>query len=406
MKKSYIYFILPLVIGIIASATGFSLVWRLFILSILVPVISYWWSYSNIRGILYEIKSLPPKSHVGDILETGLKLTNLNRLPKLLLKVQEKTDLPGHNRISAVNLSSRGVTNLQSTVLCTRRGRYKMGPYTLSSSDPLGLFPQSRSIGESQEILVYPDTVDLPFFDPLTHINLGYGSGRWLESQISPNVASIREYVSGDSLRRIHWQTTAHSSRLMVKVFDPDRSRSRARTIWIALDMSQSVQAGSGLHSTEEYGITIAASLIKKFIEDGWPVGFMAGAEQSYIFPLDTGSMHLESITSALATMRAMGTISIDQLLASESSRLGMHPMLIIITPSWSEKLMAPFTQVKTQQGVAVAVLLDPGSFENHGMRSMVPRSLVLNDIQTYVVRKGDNLATVLDSRNLAVRGA
>jgi uncharacterized protein (DUF58 family) len=405
MKKNYIYFILPIIIGIIASATGFSLVWRLFILSILVPAVSYWWSYSNIRGIRCEVKSQPPKSHAGDVLETGLKLININRFPKLLLRVQEKTDLPGYTGMTTVNIPSRGEAKVESSVVCTRRGQYSLGSYTISSSDPLGLFPQSKKFGEPQKILVYPNTVELPFFDPLTYINLGYGSGRWLESQISPNVASIREYVSGDSLRRIHWQTTAHSSKLMVKVFDPDRSQSQARTIWIALDMSHSAQAGSGLQSTEEYGITIAASLLKKFIDNGWPVGFIAAAEKSYLFPLDTGSPHLESITAALVAMKAQGDLPVDQLLAAESSRLSMNTMLIVITPSWSEKLITPFTQIKTQQGVAVAVLLDPDSFENTDRRSVIPRSLVLNEIQTYVVRKGDNLATVLDSRNLAVHG-
>jgi len=402
MKKSYIYFILPIVIGIIASATGFSLVWRLFILSILVPAVSYWWSYSNIRGIRFDIKPLTTKCHVGDVLETGLKITSTSKIPKLLLRVQEKSDLPGYNTITAVNVPSRGSTQVGTRVLCTRRGQYSLGEYTLFSSDPLGLFPQSRSFGEPQKILVYPNAVDLPFFDPLTYVNLGYGAGRWLESQISPNVASIREYVSGDSLRRIHWQTTAHSSKLMVKVFDPDRSHSQARTIWIALDMSHSVQAGSGSQSTEEYGITIAASLLKKFIDNGWPVGFIASGDQSYVFPLGTGSQHLENITAALATMKAQGSLQIDQLLASESAPLSANTMLIIITPLWSEKLAAPFTQIKTQQGVPVAILLEPGSFTNSLERPVIPRPLVLNEIQTYVVRKGDNLATVMDSRNLA----
>jgi uncharacterized protein (DUF58 family) len=405
MKKYIIFFILPLIIGIIASATGFSLVWRLFILSILAPAVSYWWSFSNIRGIRCDPRSLPYVIHVGDVLDTSLRIININKLPKLLLKVRENTDLPGYSRVTAVNIPSRGASTVPSKIICNRRGLFTIGSYTISTSDPFSLFPQSKDFGEPQKILVYPNAVELPFFDPLTYVNLGYGSGRWLESQISPNVATIREYVSGDSLRRIHWQTTAHSSKLMVKVFDPDRSHSQAKTIWIVLDMSQSSRTGSGLQSTEEYGVTIAASLIKKFIDDGWPVGFMAAADKSYIFPMDTGSTHLESINASLAIMTAKGTKPVDQLVTSESSRLGTNTMLIIITPSWNEKLAATFSQVKTLQGVAVAILLDPQSFEDSGQQSVIPRSLLLNEIQTYIVRKGDNLATNLDSRKLALRG-
>ena len=80
-------------------------------------------------------------------------------------------------------------------------------------------------------------------------LSLVYGAGQWIQSQISPNVSSIREYSSGDSLKHIHWGSTAHSGQLMVKLFDPDRSHSSAKTIWVVLDMQERVQCGEGLQS-------------------------------------------------------------------------------------------------------------------------------------------------------------
>jgi uncharacterized protein (DUF58 family) len=193
MKRRIIFFIFPLIIGLIASASGFTLVWRLFILSILVPVVSYLWTFINIRGLRSEIKTLPSKSQVGNILESHLRLTNLNKIPKLLLRVNENTDLPGYTNISAVNLPSKGVHDLSSKVYFTRRGQYSLGSFNISATDPIGLFPQSRTVGEPQKILIYPDTVELPFFDPLTYINQGYGAGRWLKSPVKPQIASIRD---------------------------------------------------------------------------------------------------------------------------------------------------------------------------------------------------------------------
>ena len=404
MKTRIIFIIIPIITGIIASATGFSLVWRLFILSLLVPVVSYLWVFFNIRGIRSEVRPLPERSHVGDILEDRLRLININRLPKLLLRVQEHTDFPGHSNVFAANIPSRGECVIQSRLDCSRRGRYSLGHYTVSTSDPFGLFPRSLDVGSPQTVTVYPNAVELPFFDPMTYINLEYGSGRWLESQISPNVASIREYVSGDSLKRIHWQTTAHSSKLMVKVFDPDRSRSQAKSVWILLDMSQSAQAGNGPESTEEYGIKIAASLLKKFIENGWPVGFSASADKPYHFPPEAGTLHQENINTALALMHPWGEVPVEKLIAGETAHFNLKTMLVVITPSWSEKLASSFIQIKNQQGLGVVILIDPNSFTGVG-RSVIPRSLVLNEIQTYIVRQGDNLATALDSRNLSRHG-
>jgi uncharacterized protein (DUF58 family) len=401
MKIRYVFFVLPIIIGLIASATGFTLVWRLFLLSILVPVISYLWTFINIRGIRSQIRSLPPKAQVGDILEDQIKLTNLNTLPKLLLEIEENNNVPGYSNVASVNLPSKGSYNLNTQVHCSMRGLYHLGSFKVSASDPLGLFKQSRSFGQNQEILIYPNLVDLPFFDPLTYVNQGYGSGRWLEHQISPNVASIRDYVSGDSLKNIHWKSAAHSSKLMVKVFDPDRSHSSVKTIWVAVDLCHSAQAGFGIQSTEEYGITIAASIVKKYIENGWPVGLIAMAQKPYLFLPEMGNQQLESMATALATMKAQGTVPIEKLIADESGHFDLNTMVIIVTPSWNDRLVSPIVQVKGQQAVVVTVLLDPRSFDKKDGLDSAPRSLALQGVQVYVIKKGDNLASVLDSRRL-----
>jgi uncharacterized protein (DUF58 family) len=232
-------------------------------------------------------------------------------------------------------------------------------------------------------------------------VNHGYGPGRWLASQISPNVASIREYMSGDSLRHIHWNTTAHSTRLMVKVFDPDRSHSSAKTIWVVADMNEAAQAGEGDQSTEEYTITIAASILKKYAENSWPVGLIASAEKSYLFSQETGSQHLENMQTALATMRATGKIGIEQLVANEASRFDLNSMTVVITPAWNDRMVSALLQIRRQQGVVIAILLDSRSFGANRGTPSIPASLVQNGVQVYIVKKGDNLSAVLDSRKI-----
>jgi uncharacterized protein (DUF58 family) len=402
MKKWIILFLIPLVIGISASASGFSLVWKLLVLSIMTPAVCFLWSFLTMRGIKAEVHSLPPKSRIGDILDNKLSLTSLTRIPKLFLRVQENSDMPGYTNISTFNLAGRGTFNLETSPCCLRRGQYNLGSYTLTVSDPLGLFRREKVVGQGQRILIYPDAVDLPFFDPLTSLSLAYGAGQWVQAQISPNVSSIREYSSGDSLRHIHWGSTAHSGQLMVKLFDPDRSYSSAKTIWVVLDMQWGVQAGSGIQSTEEYGVSIAASLVKKYIESGWPVGFMTASDRKYIFAPANGSRHIEEINSTLALIKAEGEIAIEELILSESSRFDSSTLIIVITPAWKESLISPLLQLKAQQGVVTAILIEPQSFRGETGRRHISQSLALNGVRVYVVGKGDNLAAALDTRNLS----
>jgi uncharacterized protein (DUF58 family) len=402
LKKWIILAVLPIIIGVSASASGFALVWKLLILSILAPLVCFLWSAQAVRGLKSHIRSLPPKSHIGDILEDKIKVTNLSRIPKLFLKLQENSDMPGYSNIASFNLARGGSFGLESNACCLQRGQYNLGFYTLTASDPLGLFPRKVILGQPQKVLIYPYAVDLPFFDPLSSLSLVYGSGHWLQSQISPNVSTIREYTSGDSLKHIHWGSTAHSGQLMVKLFDPDRSHSSAKTIWVVLDMQRDAQAGSGVDSTEEYGVSIAASLVKKYVESGWPVGFLTISEREYIYPPESNSQHAELINATLASIKAQGEVPIEQVIAGQASRFDINTLIIVITPSWNERIISPLLQLKAQQGVVTAILLDPQSFGIERSHGHTSHSLALNGIQVYVVRKGDNLAAGLDTRNLA----
>jgi uncharacterized protein (DUF58 family) len=402
MKKWIIIIGLPVVIGVSASASGFPLVWKLFILSILAPAVCYIWSYLSLRGITAEIRTLPAKGNMGDLLENKVRLTSSTPIPKLFLKLEENTDMPGYSNLASFNLT-RGVPfQLETEPCCLRRGRYHLGSYTLNASDPLGLFPRKIKLGQAQEVLIYPNALDLPFFDPLSSLSLVYGAGQWIQSQISPNVSSIREYTSSDSLKHIHWGSTAHSGRLMVKLFDPDRSHSSAKTIWIVLDMERESQAGRGIASTEEYGVSIAASLAKKYLESGWPVGFLAVADQKYLFPPETGAQQEELIETALAAMKAEGDAPVEQVLAAEASRFDIDTLIILITPSWSERIVPPIMQLKSQQGVISVIMLDSPTFGADKGPRHTAHSLALNGVQVYLVKEGDNLTTALDTRNLS----
>ena len=401
MKIRIVYFMIPLVIGITASITGFSLVWRLFILSLFIFLVSYLWTILVLRGIRVEIKRLPAKTQVGQTIENRIELVNPNRVPRLMLNLKEISNVPGYTNEFITNLSPYQSLPTKTRVLFPRRGQYSLGSYQLTSGDPLGLFKTSRSFGTLQEIVVYPATLELPFFDPLHFLNPGFGPGRWVSPQSSTNVSSIREYASGDSLKHVHWRTTAHSSKMMVKVYDPDRSQNSAKNIWVVCDMQADVQAGHDFESTEEYGITVAASIVKKYIEQAWPLGLITQAEKPYHFPVESGSQHLETIYSALAVMQARGKMPLEQLLINESGHFDLNAMTVVITPSWNEKLVRTLLQIKRQQGIVVAILLDRGTFGERGSMSNIPTVLQANGVQVYIIKNGDNLDMAMDSRKL-----
>ena len=73
----------------------------------------------------------------------------------------------------------------------------------------------------------------------------------------SSQVIGTRDYRPGDSLRQIHWRSTARTGELIVKEFADDQDLSLS----VVLDLSEDGSLGEGKHSTFETAIRIAASL-------------------------------------------------------------------------------------------------------------------------------------------------
>ncbi len=399
MKTRKIVFFVPLAILALALIGGSGLLLRLFFLSGLVLLASYLWTVFTIRGISLTTAKPPEHCQVGDQFPWEVTVGNNTRLPKLWLRVEDNSDMPGLHSAGILNLSPLNSHGWQSTVHCSHRGKYQLGSVTVTATDPFGLFSQTRSLGEPRTLLVHPETLDLPLFKLSSFNDFGYGSGYQSINRVGPNASSVRDFVSGDSLHQIHWGSTAHTGRLMVKMFDADRSYSGAKTIWLILDMNQAAHLGEGKETTEEYGVTIAASLIRKYLEAGIRVGLLASGDRAYLFPPERGEDHLWQLLEALTLMKSTGEIPVDQLILQHMELFRDNTDVIIVTTSAATRLLDTTRKLRGRADSIVTILLDAASFGGERSTLDVARSLSLTGIQVYVARQGDELATALDNK-------
>lgn len=106
-------------------------------------------------------------------------------------------------------------TTVRYDVPTTRRGVVPVGPLRVIRRDPLGLVSLSGPYGETVPVWVHPRV------HPLSVVPTG--AGRSLDGQVdavphgSITFDSLREYVVGDELRRVHWRTSARVGELMVR---------------------------------------------------------------------------------------------------------------------------------------------------------------------------------------------
>jgi hypothetical protein len=97
------------------------------------------------------------------------------------------------------------------------RGRYDIGVKSVRIHDLMGLFSWSLRSFERKSILVKPRIIDIPYKD-IAEARISeadFNSG--LSESGNDDVLNIRNYVYGDSFRKIHWKLTSKFSKTMVK---------------------------------------------------------------------------------------------------------------------------------------------------------------------------------------------
>lgn len=84
-----------------------------------------------------------------------------------------------------------------------RRGEHQLGPVTVLERDPLNLLGRTTADTSTERVLVYPDV------EPLTANRAFQGLVERAGTPDRQAFERLREYVPGDALRDVHWNSSA-----------------------------------------------------------------------------------------------------------------------------------------------------------------------------------------------------
>ena len=269
------------------------------------------------------------------------------------------TNLPGHMGGVSINVDWYGENELDLLLKARKRGLYQIGPVEISSSDPFNLFRRSMKFGDPQSVTVFPRTVELSGLAIPSAELYGDSLSRKKTYRVTPHANSVRDFVNGDSLSRIHWNSTARMGKLMSKEFDIGRSSE----VWIVADFDAEVQAGQLENSIDEYVSSIAASYAKRYISADLPVGVVAYGDNKYVLYADYGKVQLDRIMEYFAIVKSNGSIPLENVISDFERMWTYSTTVIIISSSASSSwVYAAFELMK--KGVDVKVVqLDSLSF-------------------------------------------
>jgi uncharacterized protein (DUF58 family) len=410
----FVLALLALVGGLI---TGRDLWFNLAYLLGLLLIISFVWAWININGVHLSRSTRVRRTQVGKPLEERFTVRNTSFLPKLWLEVRDSSNVPGHRTSYVVNnLGSRRSYTWRTITICRERGRYQLGPILLRSSDPFGLFTMERALTPTSNVVIYPQTFEIEQFALPVGILPGGDALRRRTHYVTTNASGVRDYAPGDSFSRIHWRSTARRDRLIVKEFELDP----LADIWIVPDMAvfghvsarpptpaAATNSGDLLEwlwveqfmlpdTTEEYTVSVAASLAQYFLRYDRAVGMLAYGQSNEIVQPDRGPRQLTRILETLSVLRAQGQIPVEDMLHAESHLFPRGTTVIVVTPTNQEKWVVSARQLVRRGLRVVTVLVDPASFGGRHTSAGLASLLQGYGMAVYTVRCGDDLTAVL----------
>ncbi|OYN96977.1 DUF58 domain-containing protein [Enemella evansiae] len=192
-----------------------------------------------------------------------------------------RIDLPVGPRTASLgvpSLAGRATHTEVFTLPTERRARLVVGPARSVRADPFSLFARTVTWTGSQELFVHPRTVRLAgrrggFVRDLE----GHSTDELATSDVSFH--ALRDYVSGDDRRHVHWRSSARAQKLLVRQF----TETRRSVVAVGLDLAVgSWGAADEFDGVDEFedGVSVIASLGLEALAEENPLVAVAGEDE------------------------------------------------------------------------------------------------------------------------------
>ena len=270
------------------------------------------------------------------------------------------------------------------------RGRYSFADVRVELTDAFGLERSVVELPAPGALLVYPRLVRLQRLFSETGARSHDGRRLLLRRSSGFELHSVREYEQGESLRRVHWPSTARRAQLMVKELE-DAPRDE---IAVLLD----ADARSVVGESFDVQVRAAGSILEAFVRRGRRAVLVIDAKRREVQRVHAPTSDWRHALELLAAAEATGTTPAPKLLADDDGPIARALDLTVVTARLDPGLVDRVLQRAASRRKVSIVHVEAASF-NGAPRRAEPGLLRLqaNGVPVAVVRAGDDLAARLE---------
>ena len=242
------------------------------------------------------------------------------------------------------NIAPMSQASIRYTLCPTERGVYGFGHVRVFVCTPLSLVQRRYTCCEPQEVKVYPSYLMLRQYELLAMSNNLTEMGIKRIRRIGNNTdfEEIKDYVDGDDYRTINWRATARRSKLMVNVYQEERSQQ----VYSVIDKGRMMQQAFATITSQSSSLTppkmtlldyaINASLVLSFVAVNKQdkAGLITFSNQMETFvPASRQPGHMQVLQEALyAEKTVFGETDYSALLVGMAKHVAHRSLLVLYT--------------------------------------------------------------------------
>ncbi len=342
-------------------------------LILVLTMVTRLWAKYCLARVEYTHSLSAYRAFTGEELTLTTVITNGKFLPMPWVQVRDEmprfaaplqgrlSPAPDQERVvltSLLSLSWYHKVTRRYALLCQRRGHYYLGPVEVRSGDLFGMFSRDMRQDRDHLLSVYPRVLPLE----LAHVpsREPYGSVRLRRSLLDDLTRPMgsREYVPGDSLRHIHWKSTARTGHLQTRVFDA--STAPNFVLFFGVRTIEPPLQGSRPHLLE-LGVLTTTALANYALEHGHPVGLYINQTSRLTSkllqaPPATGPDQLIRVLEIMAQVHPEESAALASLVAERSRALPWGTTILVVTATVDDAMATTLVRLR-RAGRSVALV-------------------------------------------------
>lgn len=325
--------------------------------------------------VLTRLGKMEAHRRVGELMSNGddnpvkIKVTSTYRFPVRVAVIDEVPAVFQRRDLSFVmRVAAREKSALTYTLRPSHRGVYGFGHVQLFVSSPLGLVQRRFKSGLPQDVKVYPSYLLLHRYELMAiHNNLTLsGLKRLRRAGNQTEFEQIKDYVTGDDFRAINWKATARATRLMVNVYQDERSQQVVSVI----DKGRVMQQAFAGMTLLDYAINATLAISHIAIAKADNAGLLTVERQvdTYVKP-GRGASQMRLILDALYGQEtSFGETDLSELCVNTPRMLNKRSLLILYTNFLSFNAMMrqlPFLRQLNNRHRLLVVFFEDGELSD-----------------------------------------